>query len=111
VQRVTDTAVEVWTRSSGASFLVLSDVFYPGWSVTVDGAASRLYQTNYLLRGVALPAGAHLVRFEFIPRTFFTGVSITLLASALTIGILIVGMLRGHRNARTTREKSHRVDH
>jgi hypothetical protein len=93
VERVTDTVVEVRTRSSVVSFLVLSDVFYPGWSVTIDGVPSRLYQTDYILRGAVVPAGTHLVRFAFTPRTFYAGVGITVLASVITIGIPIVGVL------------------
>ena len=111
VERVTDTVVEVRTRSSLASFLILSDVFYPGWSVTIDGVPSRLYQTDYVLRGAVVPAGAHLVKFEFTPRTFYAGVGITVLASAITIGIPIVGVLRGRRNGKGTRERTRDMDH
>jgi hypothetical protein len=111
VERVTDTVVEVRTRSSVVSFLVLSDVFYPGWSVTIDGVPSRLYQTDYVLRGAVVPAGAHLAKFEFTPRTFHAGVGLTVLASVLTIGIPIVGMLRGRRDRKGTRERTHGMDH
>ena len=111
VERVTDTMVEVRTRSSVGSFLVLSDVFYPGWSVTIDGVPSRLYQTDYVLRGAVVPAGAHLVKFEFTPRTFYAGVGITVLASIITIGIPIVGVLRGRQDGKGTRERIHAMDH
>jgi hypothetical protein len=102
VERVTDTVVEVRTRSSAVSFLVLSDVFYPGWSVTIDGVPSQHYRTNFVLRGAVVPAGAHLVKFEFTPTTFYAGVGITVLASVLAIGIPIAGMLRGRPDAKGT---------
>jgi hypothetical protein len=112
VQRITDTVVEVRTRSSVASFLVLSDVFYPGWSVTIDGVPSRLYQTNFVLRGALVPAGLHTVRFEFTPRAFYAGLGVTVLASVITISLPIFGMLRGRgmkrapKRARMNREQT-----
>ena len=111
VERVTDTVVEVRTRSSAVSFLILSDVFYPGWSVTIDGVPSRLYQTDYVLRGAVVPAGAHLVKFAFTPRTFYAGLGISVLASVITIGIPIVGMRRGRRDGKGTREGTHGMEH
>jgi hypothetical protein len=79
--------IEVRTTNAYASFLVLSDVYYPGWKATVDGAATRLYETDFVLRGVEVPAGIHVVRFEFRPASFYYG----LLMSALSV--LVVGFV------------------
>ncbi len=110
VQRITDTMVEVRTRSSTVSFLVLSDVYYPGWWVTVDDAPARLYQTDYVLRGVVVPAGEHLVRFKFTPRTFYAGLGISILCAAVTIGISAFGILEKRRRADNSRETAHAVE-
>jgi Bacterial membrane protein YfhO len=110
VQRVTDTVVEVLTRSSTISFLVMSDVYYPGWSVTVDDAPSRLYQADYVLRGVVVPAGEHLVRFKFTPRTFYAGLGISVLCAAVTIGISAFGILKERRRTDNSRETANAVE-
>jgi hypothetical protein len=55
--------VEADTPTPGV--LVLSDTWYPGWRVTVDGAPAPLLRADYALRGVALPAGHHRVEFRF----------------------------------------------
>jgi hypothetical protein len=65
--------------SAGASFeqegyLVLSDVYYPGWEVVVDGKPAELLRANYLFRAVKLPAGTHFVRFQYTPRAFWKGI-------------------------------------
>ncbi|MDQ3755002.1 MAG: YfhO family protein, partial [Acidobacteriota bacterium] len=84
VLKASGDVVEVQTDSSAASFLVMSDGYYPGWQATVDGAAARLWQTNYALRGVSLPPGQHIVRLEFKPRAFYQGAAVSA-ASLLTL--------------------------
>ena len=48
------------------SFAVFSEVYFPdGWSVTVDGKPTNYYAANYILRGMELPAGKHVVEWSF----------------------------------------------
>jgi hypothetical protein len=55
----------VETRAERAAVLVLSEINYPGWEATVDGEAARVHATDYLLRGVFVPAGAHRVEMRY----------------------------------------------
>jgi hypothetical protein len=73
--------------------LVLSELSYPGWRVTVDGAAAPLLQANGLLRAVALEAGAHRVELAYQPASVTAGLLIslaTLLATIVGMGLLAV---------------------
>lgn len=53
------------TDSSMATVLVLSEIFYPGWEAYVDGKRQEILLTDYLLRGVALPAGQHRIEMKY----------------------------------------------
>ncbi len=70
--------VTVRTSSPTPAFLVLSDVFYPGWQATIDGQPTKIFQTNYVQRGVQVPAGEHVVAYRFAPLSFKLGAGITL---------------------------------
>jgi hypothetical protein len=72
-----DTVIEIQTNADNGAFLVLADTDYPGWSVTVDGVAVPLVRTNYVQRGVAVPAGEHRVRFVYRPVSVAVGLAVS----------------------------------
>lgn len=80
VARLSDNYMEVRTSSKLANFLVTSDVYYPGWQATIDDRPVKLYRADYALRGVLVPAGQHVVRFEYCPRRFLLGAAVSLLS-------------------------------
>ena len=76
--RPTEAVVDVSLETPG--FLVLSDSFYPGWKVYVDGQETRLLRADYALRAVQLPAGRHQVRFVYEPLSVKIGLGVSSLA-------------------------------
>lgn len=74
--------VEVKTESPAPSLLVLSENHYPGWRATVDGKSVEVMRVNYNQRGVAVPAGNHLVTFVYRPKSVLIGLVISLLTLA-----------------------------
>lgn len=75
--------VKVELKSEG--ILLLDDVYYPGWKVTVDGEPSQLLKTNYTFKGVYLSAGQHQVEFKFIPISFIVGLILNLFSLVIVI--------------------------
>ena len=47
--------------------LVVSEMFNPGWQATIDGQPAKIFVTDYLLRGMALPAGSHRIEMIYRP--------------------------------------------
>jgi hypothetical protein len=76
-QHVVMTAV---LRSPG--LVVVSDMYYPGWEVTVDGRLAEIVRTNRAMRGVALPAGTHRLVFRYRPLSFRLGIALSLVGLA-----------------------------
>jgi uncharacterized membrane protein YfhO len=74
--------------------LVLTDVHYPGWTVTVDGKEADLHRVDYLLRGTTLAAGRHRVEFRYEPASFRVGWIVSLIALAGLLAALVLGVRR-----------------
>ena len=62
-----DDRVAVDVEAAGPGVLVLHDLFYPGWTATVDGVSAPLLHANLLFRGVEVGPGHHRVEFSYHP--------------------------------------------
>lgn len=86
--------IVVNTESDAPGILLLSEIWYPSWRVSVDGKESDLLIANYSLRGVALPAGRHAVEFRFESDSAATGWLITLVTAVVAGGAVLIVLLR-----------------
>jgi hypothetical protein len=82
------------TRAAQPTALVVAEIFYPGWEATIDGAPARIHLTNFVMRGVALPAGAHRVEMRYRAPAARNGAIISVLTLLLLIGLTIRARLR-----------------
>jgi hypothetical protein len=74
-----------------AGYLVLADVWYPGWRCTVDGREAPLYRADYLFRAAEVSEGEHTVVFRFEPASYRVGRRISLAALAGVLVLLLLG--------------------
>jgi len=81
--------VVVKTKSAAAGVLLLNDRWHPDWKVLVDGQPAELLRANFIMRGVAVPAGEHTVEFRFEPPHGTLWISL----SAVAVGLVLVGLL------------------
>ncbi|MBI1279341.1 MAG: YfhO family protein [Anaerolineaceae bacterium] len=89
VQSVEDNSdsLTVKVTTNHTAWLVLADTYYPGWSATIDGAATEIRQANLAFRAVQLPAGAHEVKFEYHFRWMWAGILVSI-ASLMIVMVL-----------------------
>ena len=85
--------------------LVFSEIYYPGWTATVDGKPVEVGRVNYVLRAINVKGGHHKVKLEFRPETVTNTESIAFVALALLF-ILVVYVLgvqyKKHKAAKAT---------
>ncbi|MGH2548329.1 MAG: YfhO family protein, partial [Thermomicrobiales bacterium] len=90
--------VTIQATAASDGLLVLSDVYDPDWSVTVDGKHAELYVVNGVLRGVALPAGTHTVSFNYESDQLRYGLIISMVTIVGLIAFLAY-VFRGSRRS------------
>jgi hypothetical protein len=81
-------------NASGPGLLVLSEIYYPGWHVFVDGEEKHIEGAMGILRSVILPRGYHEVEFLYRPRLVYIGI---LFSSITWIGLIGFWILAGKR--------------
>jgi hypothetical protein len=87
------------STNSHNGFAVFADIYYPlGWKAYIDGKETNIVKTNYLLRGLAIPAGNHQIVFKFHPDTYFKWGKVSLISSILILLVLAGGIGLGIRN-------------
>jgi hypothetical protein len=74
--------VELVVSTPVSGYLVLSDVYYPGWRATVDGVPVEVLRADYVFRAVLLPPGEHTVRMTFAPWTWRVGLVVSVVTWA-----------------------------
>ncbi|HJQ68000.1 MAG TPA: YfhO family protein [Blastocatellia bacterium] len=82
--------VVIETQSGGDGYLVLSDNYYPGWRASVDGVETEVLRANHTMRAVRLPAGSHVVSFDFDPLTLRISLYVSLIAAAVVAFSLLL---------------------
>ena len=78
-------------NATAPQFAVMSEIYYNrGWNAYLDGQKTGYVKANYLLRGIALPAGKHTVEFKFEPKSYYIGNSISFWCTILVYLTIIV---------------------
>jgi Bacterial membrane protein YfhO len=95
-ERLENTRLAWDVETSGRSFLIMADSFFPGWTATVDGRRVPIYAVYGCVRGISIEsAGRHHVEFLFVP----PGLHIALACTG--VGLLFLGVVwLGHRTGR-----------
>jgi len=81
-------------HSTTPQFAVLSEVYYPlGWDAFIDGKKAAYVKTDYVLRGMYVPAGDHEIEFRFEPKSVSTGRTITIISNIIVFLSMILALV------------------
>ncbi|MBO5823446.1 MAG: YfhO family protein, partial [Prevotella sp.] len=76
-------------HSTKGGVVVFSEIYYPGWTATVDGEEVELGRVNYILRALNVKPGNHTVELSFFPKS----VDITETVAYVSYAILLIAVL------------------
>ncbi|MBE9529060.1 MAG: YfhO family protein, partial [Proteobacteria bacterium] len=92
--------VRIEAESEEPGLLVLTDTYYPGWRVSVNGTDAKVKRVNGLVRGVEIGTGNSTVIFRYCPLSFSLG----LLLFALSALLCVLLYMAAHRREKRTEE-------
>jgi hypothetical protein len=95
--------VTIVTNAAAPGLLVASEMYESSWKAYVDGKQVDLLPVDYVLRGVAIPAGTHTVEFCYAPSSLQIGLIITGISTALMIAVFAVASVQYVRRRRYIR--------
>lgn len=78
------------TQSAKGGVMVVSDIYYPGWTCTVDGKETEIARADYVLRAIAVPAGKHVIEMRFDPQSVHTTEAVANVAMLLLV-LMVLG--------------------
>ena len=94
VRNPTPQRVEIDAALERPGLVVLADIYYPGWELTIDGKPAPIYRVNRMMRGAAVPAGkSHLV-YTYNPKSFAVGRMVSLAGLGLLVLLAVACTLR-----------------
>lgn len=82
--------MEYDVSSDKGGVVVFSEVYYPGWTATVDGREVELGRADYILRALNVAPGNHKVELTFKPQSVNTTETIAYIAYAVLVLIIIL---------------------
>ena len=95
--------VNYTATTSKKQLAVFSEVYYKlGWKAYIDDVESPIIKTNYVLRGLVIPAGKHNIRFVFKPTSIAIAQKASAIASIVLWGLLIGLIIKSFKKENTT---------
>ena len=87
-------------ESDKGGVIVFSEIYYPGWTATVDGVEQELGRVDYVLRALQVKPGKHEIVLSFFPKTITRTETIAYVALAILL-LLVIGLaVQGWRKAK-----------
>ncbi len=84
-------------EADSAGWLVLSDMWFPGWRAEIDGNETRIHRAYFLFRTVKVPAGDHEVLFTYYPWSTRMGIWFSIIGTFMIPTLLLLKKSRKFR--------------
>lgn len=94
-----DLHIELQTSSNKEAFLVIADLYFPGWDVQIDGKPVEYFPTNIIQRGIIVPAGEHTISMKYEPTQYQLGKNITIAGYSIVLLGLLLSLWRARQSS------------
>ena len=86
--------------SAKGGVVVFSEIFYPGWTATVDGTPVELGRVDYVLRALTVSPGKHKVELSFFPKSLDITESVAYASLGLLLLFIVLALFLTYRKSR-----------
>lgn len=82
------------SKADTEQLAVFSEIYYPhGWQAFIDGKPVPHFRTDWILRGLKVPAGEHIIEFKFVPKAYLTAANIAAVSSLIVVLFFIFALV------------------
>ena len=84
-------------KSARGGVVVFSEIYYPGWTATVDGTPVELGRVDYVLRALTVGPGQHKVELAFFPKSLDTTETMAYVSLGLLLIMIVMAIFMSYR--------------
>jgi hypothetical protein len=98
-----DASARIEVDAPRTGILVIRNAFDPNWEATIDGVPAAVFPADYVLQGVEVPAGSHVVELRYVDPWIGRGIA----GSLLAVGgfLTAAGVLEARRRRSATKDE------
>ena len=91
VDKLEPQRVEMTANLKSPGLVILADIYYPGWELTVDGVPTPVERVNRAMRGAFVSAGTHKLTYVYRPISVKLGAVLSALGIVLSLALMYYG--------------------
>lgn len=95
IKTYTPNKIVLQTSAASNMLLFISDNYYQGWKVSIDGKGGKIYRADYSFRAVPVIKGDHEIIFSYYPKSFDLGIKVSL--GTLVLMTLFLALLKSKK--------------
>ena len=92
--------------SAKGGVVVFSEIFYPGWTATIDGQEAELGRVDYVLRALTVSPGQHKVELSFFPKSLDVTESVAYASLGMLLLLIILAVFLTYKRGKNPLTRS-----
>ncbi len=89
IQGSSNNRIRIYLEEGEPGYVLLSDVWYPGWKAIAHNEELRIYRGDYLFKAIEVNAEEQSIELHYAPVVFIYGMIISIIALVIVVAILI----------------------